>query len=1138
MMDIKLATLNVNGMRDSIRRQRIFEFCRQNSFDFIFLQETHILDIREARAWAKEWGGGLYASFGTSRSCGSIILSSNFFKAHVHSFDTDIDGRVVSILVKHPDFLARLVCVYAPTVPSQRRQFFQNLDTFLIGTHPCILGGDFNCIIDPSTDRERHYPSSTLTQGATALEALTSSYDLRDVWTLGPSSGGPFTFRRTDPPQATRIDRIYAQTSSVQISTVSVLPFPFSDHDCVALNLRLNKPPDIGPGYWKCNTGVLHDKSFQADFTTFYEGLRTLKPALSNSLDWWETCKKHIKDFITSFCSEAARKRRQTFSDLYRQYRENPHNNEVKSKLSNMLDDRARGAKIRAKAINLESGERPSKAFLRSERKDATSRFITKIRNEEGDILHDTDEVLGTFFNFYTRLFTPEPIAPNTMTSPPFNANERPPEDIISMLDAPLSIHELHVAVNSMANNKSPGSDGLPAEFYKTFANLVLPDLLEVFLSAYQTGAMPPSLRHGIITLLPKNGDPLDPANRRPITLLNVDYKILAKVLNKRLSNILPYVIDINQTCAVKGRRITDNLCILRDIISLSVSRNNRLAIVSLDQEKAFDRVNHTFLFNSLHKYGLGPAIIQWVRLLYTNIDSCVMVNGFTTENIVIGRGVRQGCPLSPTLYVLCIDLFARMLHKRGDFPGVQIPGGQGQAVKCIMYADDITCFLSTLPSFKALFSVISDFELVSGSKLNMAKTKGLRIGPWSGMDLPMPIDWSDDNIKITGLWFGPSQAAKLSWSNTIDESISLLQSFSNRHLSIFAKIFAINSLIIPKFTYLAPIYPEGVDLAESIERAIFNFIWDRSTEMVKRQVLYLPTSKGGVGLTHLRARVLSVAVSYALQVISVPKPGPLSFLFRYMGAYKFRKWFPHLWTNNAPHTIDTPPCHQRIHDICLSIIDKVPSPSDLPTSSRELYKLIFPIFVLSTVHKDHANLGPNPWWGISSDLLDGGTRDLSWRIMWNALKVKSKLRKWGITDSVCPRPDCNDSESIAHLFWDCPTATYIWDWLSFFCLDTQWTLSKSFVLYGGFAPTDITMRNVLWTVVSIAKSCLWGSRNKLIFERTGEDNTLLLLRVKQAIRLRIKADLNRWGETKTSKFWGHKSLFATFENDKVGFNF
>ena len=154
-------------------------------------------------------------------------------------------------------------------------------------------------------------------------------------------------------------------------------------------------------------------------------------------------------------------------------------------------------------------------------------------------------------------------------------------------------------------------------------------------------------------------------------------------------------LIHPDQTCAVAGRRITDSLVLVRDAICLARDRNLKLAILNLDFEKAYDRVSHQYMFSVLRKMGFPARFLARVGLLYAGARSTFLVNGFQSDAVPVNCGVRQGCPLSPLLYVCCIEPLAEVLRREAWMEGLKIPGGGGREARCIFYMDDVTVLMS-----------------------------------------------------------------------------------------------------------------------------------------------------------------------------------------------------------------------------------------------------------------------------------------------------------------------------------------------------------------------------------------------------------------------------------------------------------
>ena len=262
------------------------------------------------------------------------------------------------------------------------------------------------------------------------------------------------------------------------------------------------------------------------------------------------------------------------------------------------------------------------------------------------------------------------------------------------------------------------------------------PGVETVLNAAFEAGQLSTSQRRGLIVVLYKKNDPLDTKNWRPISLLNVDYKIATRAISGRLLGVMSSIIGPDQTCAVRGRTISENLARVRDLLEYVEREDIPLALLSLDQEKAFDRVDWGFLLRILETFNFGPQFRNWVCLCYTDIQSAVIINGWMSSFFNPTRGVRQGCPLSPLLYVLFIEVLAECIRASLNIQGMTIPHSV-ERHKCSGYADDTTVAVTTEQSIEETFSVYSTYERASGAKLNRGKSKVMWAVP--GRIVPIP---------------------------------------------------------------------------------------------------------------------------------------------------------------------------------------------------------------------------------------------------------------------------------------------------------------------------------------------------------------------------------------------------------------
>ena len=218
-----------------------------------------------------------------------------------------------------------------------------------------------------------------------------------------------------------------------------------------------------------------------------------------------------------------------------------------------------------------------------------------------------TVEIEQAHRSFYSKLFSEEPIDPeyNASCLRSVAASLSPPQ--CDSCEGLLTLGELSGAVRSLSVGKSPGSDGLTVKFYLAFWDILGPLLLRVANECFRDGELAASMKNSVTRLIfKKRGDRKDLKNWRPIALLNVDYKIISKVITTRLSHVLEDIVHPDQTCSVPGRSIFANATLLRDVLNYIQRTDEAAILVSLDQEKAFDRVNRSFLLDLLRAYGFG----------------------------------------------------------------------------------------------------------------------------------------------------------------------------------------------------------------------------------------------------------------------------------------------------------------------------------------------------------------------------------------------------------------------------------------------------------------------------------------------------------------------------------------------------
>ena len=873
-------------MKHDPKRLAIFDLLTTDRYDIVFLQETHVTFQEESR-FNREWKGQIFWANFNSREAGTAILFSENFTPTVSHILKDLNGRAITVIANDGNSTFALCNVYAPSGgvnKTARKDFFQNLKTILIDLNVnidyYIIGGDFNCVLNDALDR-----STAITYrdpSKQALKHLLSELSCEDIWRLHHPDEQTFT-HRSHLGTASCIDRIYTprQLRNSVIST-DIQSCVHTDHDIISVHLLLD-PVQFGKGIWHLNCSLLSDKTFAGQIHTFWAAWRDQKHTFPDLLRWWEEGKLKIQLLAVSFSKQKSRSVRKTIKHKKHQLRNIQRKadltgnachvrlaSEIREHVRKLEEDLAAGAIIRSKAVHKEQNETFSKYFFTLEKKRGEDKTIKAVRNSHGTIISDPNFVHAEIRSFYKTLYTAEQCNPTVQQELLNNVDKHISTAQNDFLDRDFSRDELYKAISAMANGKSPGTVGLPAEFYKEFFDLLAEDLLEVLSAIFKIGQMSTSQRTGLITMLYKKGDRLDLKNWRPISLLNCDYKILSKLLSLRLAKVLGTIIESDETCSVPGRSITTNGLLLRDLIQISEENNIPAAFISLDQLKAFDRVDWDFLFKVMSSFNFSDRFIQWIRILYTDIQSCVKVNGHLTESFTLSRGVRQGCPLSPLLYTLIAEILAISIRKDVSIQG--IPINSTTKNKISQYADDTTLTVVGDFSIARVFHIVTLYEQASGAKINLDKCVGLWIGANKHRtDQLHGISWRNDKIKIIGYFFGNCDIEHDQWDDKVEKFCKTLNLWKPRDLSLRGKALIINQLAASKLWYIATIYPLPEWANKQITAAIWNFFNRDKPQQVKRAVCELPRDQGGHAIININQKIKAIQATWIVKLLHAP---------------------------------------------------------------------------------------------------------------------------------------------------------------------------------------------------------------------------------------------------------------------------
>ena len=590
----------------------------------------------------------------------------------------------------------------------------------------------------------------------------------------------------------------------------------------------------------------------------------TINPQL-----FFEILLLEIRSRTISFSAALKKKENSLLKNLENEIRTLENNDPVinfdliKSKQDELIllrENKLKGMLVRSRARWLESGEKPTNFFCNLENRHFVSKrmktLIIKNENETNNLQEIENEVL----NFYSKLYQS-----NEHNIKDVNISEILDETTPTLtetdsmsIEGKLTLEEAGKFLKNMKNNKSPGSSGFSVEFFKFFWKDLGIFLVNSINFGFENRELSSTQKEGIITCIPKfNKCKKYIKNWRPISLLNVTYKIASGCIANRIKTVLPSLINLDQSGFMSNRFTGDNIRLMYDILHFSKVENKRGLLLLIDFEKAFDSIAWSFINKTLLYFKFKNDIIQWIQTFYNNIKSTVIVNNKPTSWFQIHRGCRQGDPISPYLFLLCGEVLAHMIRQKKEIKGFVL---FDKEVKISQFADDTSLFLDgSKESFQYCIETILEYTKYSGLAMNNEKTKVIWFGcqnPPNTVYLPqLNFHWNPETFTLLGIDF------TIDLKNITDKNINKklneitmeLNQWSKRDLTPFGKITVLKSLIISKIVHILISLPTPTpNMMTKLNKLFYNFLWGGKPDPVKRTTSRLKLIDGGLGMLDL----------------------------------------------------------------------------------------------------------------------------------------------------------------------------------------------------------------------------------------------------------------------------------------------
>ena len=856
-----------------------------------------------------------------------------------------IKGRVIAMkLTWLNDEEATLINVYAPNRRGDHEDFWKDTLRKWEERHqgrPDFVLGDFN-VTEEMIDRNPAKQDNT--SATKAIREFRLAMGICDQWRHMYPKAREYTYRTiiNGKPIKSRLDRIYVNKEKAPYTfdwsiTPSSIP---TDHWLVTLKYAPKGAPYIGKGRWTWPLRTLKEERVIKGIVK--DGMK-LQQDLDNLRRSPETRNQNMnpQTLWSNFKRELVRKMKEN--------EKKPHYRCL-TKLKNLKEDR----KITLEQQDIDENEEAQwhEAILANEI-EHLEKLISYNNREciKAKISLHGEKLGGTWSNM-SKSKRPRDIIrwlriPNTMPTKYETRSDRMAElakdhhmDLQQVntpnLENPERIQELDSILNEIPldqkfpnphnselnkgitpesvekalklakNGSATGLDGCPYELWKALKKTcdttikkgnrgfdIIQALTDVFQDIQSHGIEPgTSFTEGWMCPMYKKKDPTLIENYRPITLLNTDYKILTRALSLQLLDSIKQLIHKNQAGFIPGRSIFDHIRLSRLMTTFAEVTEINGSIVALDQEKAYDKIDHNYLWKTLDAFNLPKLFTQTVKTLYNDAHTIVAINGEFSKPFKVTRGVRQGDPLSCFLFDIGIEPLACQVRNDPNFKGYNIPG-MGEKLAINLFADDTVLYLNAEDSYDETLKTLDKWCRVSGAKFNKEKMEIIPIGTKAhrkevvrsrklnpkDQRIPEDVHIAQDGeaIRSLGAWIGNDTQDERPWEPIIDAVHNDLERWKTVYPTIDGKRLIIQAIVGGRTQFLAKAQGIPKRIRKALIKEIRNFLWEDETHRPGIGLDHLENKKdqGGIKLLNLKSRDEAIEIVWLREYLNLTNTCP-----------------------------------------------------------------------------------------------------------------------------------------------------------------------------------------------------------------------------------------------------------------------